>query len=185
MPEIATRYSPVMQAQHWLTAILVLLAFLLGPGGSEERIYSSARDLGRQWHETLGLSVFALTLVRGVWRLFVTPPAPPSMPQWMERAARAVQLALYGMLFALPITAICGAWLEGHPLTLLFGVSLAPALPTLHTLGVVLTTLHTWLGDAILWLAGVHAAAALLHHFIMRDNVLLSMLPRRFTSRDR
>ena len=51
------------------------------------------------------------------------------------------------------------------------------ALPEAHAAGSVVASIHTWLGDTILWLAGVHAAAALFHHFVLRDRVLRSMLP--------
>ena len=34
------------------------------------------------------------------------------------------------------------------------------------------------IGDAILWLAGLHALAALYHHLVLKDGVLASMLPR-------
>jgi cytochrome b561 len=46
--------------------------------------------------------------------------------------------------------------------------------------GVEIAALHTWLGDAILWLAGFHALAALYHHIMLKDDVLASMLPRWF-----
>jgi cytochrome b561 len=58
------RYSGVAQAFHWLTAIVVLIAFIYGPGGSEERVYSVARNFDRQLHETLGLTVFTLVFMR-------------------------------------------------------------------------------------------------------------------------
>ena len=58
------RYSAITQALHWATAIIVLIAFIYGPGGSEERIYSAARDFDRQLHETLGICVFALAVLR-------------------------------------------------------------------------------------------------------------------------
>ena len=59
-----SHYSGVAQAIHWLTALLVLVAFVYGPGGSEQSVYIPARDFDRQLHESLGLSVFALVLVR-------------------------------------------------------------------------------------------------------------------------
>jgi cytochrome b561 len=46
-----------------------------------------------------------------------------------------------------------------------------------------MATLHTSLGDAILWLAGFHALAALFHHFVLKDSVLVSMLPRSIALR--
>src|SRR6478735_2882789 len=59
-----TRYGALAQALHWITAVLVLAAFIYGPGGSEERVYSAARDADRQLHETLGLSVLTLAAIR-------------------------------------------------------------------------------------------------------------------------
>ncbi len=171
------RYGAFAQALHWATAILVVVAFIYGPGGSEQRVYSAARDFDRQLHETLGLCVFALVILRTVWRLLDTRPEPPDVPRWMGMASKTVQALLYVLLFALPVTAISGAWLEGHPVTLLGGFKLEPVLPKAHDVGAILAVIHTWLGDAILWLAGLHAVAALYHHFVLKDGVLASMLP--------
>jgi cytochrome b561 len=179
-----TRYSAFAQALHWATAIIVLIAFIYGPGGSEERIYAPARDFDRQLHETLGLCVLALVVVRVIWRMFATRPEPPPAAPWMTVAAKAVQGGLYLLLFALPFTAITGAWLEGHPLTLLAGVKIPPALGASHAVGATIATIHTWLGDAIMWLAGFHALAGIYHHFFLRDDVLVSMLPRPLASRN-
>lgn len=173
------RHSAPTQALHWITALLVLVAFIYGPGGSELRVYSAARDFERQLHETLGVCVLALAVLRIVWRAFDERPEPAPVARWMRVAAGGVQAALYVLLFAVPLTAIGGAWLEGHALTLLGGVSLAAPLAESHALGARIAEVHTWLGDAILWLAGAHAAAALFHHFILKDSVLRSMIARR------
>ncbi len=175
-----THYGAVAQAFHWITAILVLIAFIYGPGGSEQRIYLPARDFDRQLHESLGLCVFALAAMRILWRMVDERPEPPAYSRWMGLAASAVQGALYLLLFALPITAIAGAWLEGHPLTLLAGTAIPSPFGASHDAGATIAKIHTWLGDAILWLAGFHALAALYHHLVLKDGVLSSMLPRRF-----
>ena len=75
--------------------------------------------------------------------------------------------------------AILGAWLEGHPLALLAVGNIDPWLPQSRHLGLALADIHGWLGNAVMWLAGLHATAALYHHFWRRDTVLLSMLPGR------
>ena len=174
-----THYSAPTQLLHWLTAILVLVAFVYGPGGSEERVYSAARDFDRQLHETLGLCVLALAVIRMLWRTVDKRPATPPVAPWMQLAAGTVQVALYVLLFAVPLTAISGAWLEGHALTLLGHVTVPPPIAKSHVIGAKLAEVHTWLGDVILWLAGAHAAAALFHHCVFRDGVLRSMLPHR------
>jgi cytochrome b561 len=173
------RYGAVVQILHWATAILVVIAFVYGPGGTEQRIYSLAKDFDRRVHETLGLAVLGIVVLRLAWRAFDVAPDDPPMPSWMSVASRLVHAALYALLLGIPLTAISGAWLEGHPLTLLGNVRIAPWLPETHALGSAVASVHTWLGDAILWVAGVHAAAALYHHFVLRDGVLRSMLPGR------
>jgi cytochrome b561 len=171
------RCGAVAQLLHWVTAVLVVAAFTFGPGGSEQRVYSSAKDFDRQVHETLGLAVFALTLLRLAWRVFDRTPDDPPMPRWMRLSSKIMQATMYVLLFLIPLTAISGAWLEGHPLTLLGSVPIGPWLAETHALGSAIASIHTWLGDTILWVAGIHAAAGLYHQFVLRDGVLQSMLP--------
>lgn len=180
MPEPARAYGLPAITFHWLTALLVVVAFTLGPGGSEVRVYSEAQNFDRELHEVLGLTILGLTLLRLAWRAGHPTPELPEIPEWMKRASRLVQGLLYALLVVTPLTAISGAWLEGHPLTLGVLGKVPPLLPEAHAAGKVIAEVHGWLGDALLWLAGLHSAAALFHHFVLKDAVLLSMLrPRR------
>jgi len=172
------RYGSIAQFFHWSTAILVLIAFLYGPGGSEQRVYSSAHEFDRRLHETLGLCVFALATMRLVWRTIDTRPEAPAVSRWMTVLATVVQWVLFLLLLALPLTAITGAWLEGHPLTLVSGFEIPSLLAASHGTGATLASIHKLLGDAIMWLAGFHALAALFHHIVLKDDVLTTMLPR-------
>ncbi|CAB3806209.1 hypothetical protein LMG28138_05780 [Pararobbsia alpina] len=85
------RYGTVAQFFHWATAVFVVIAFTFGPGGSEQRVYAHARDFDRQLHETLGLCVFALVIMRVLWRIVDRQPEPPQASLWMSVAAKAVQ----------------------------------------------------------------------------------------------
>jgi cytochrome b561 len=176
---VVERYSATAQLFHWLTALLVIAAYIVSPGGSETRIYAQANDFTRGLHELIGISVFTLTLMRMGWRALFPPPKAPEMPAWMELGARLGHWAIYALLVLVPLTAILGAWLEGHPLTLLAVGNIQPWLPQSRPLGLWLADLHGWLGNVLIWLAGFHAAAALYHHFWRRDTVLLTMLPGR------
>jgi cytochrome b561 len=176
---VVERYSATAQVLHWLTALLVVAAYIVSVGGSETRVYSSVNDFSRGLHELLGMSVFALTLVRVAWRAIFPPLKSPAMPAWIELGARLGHWTIYALLVLVPVTAILGAWLEGHPLTLLILGNIQPLISESRQLGLVLANLHGWLGDVLIWLAGLHAAAALYHHFWRRDTVLLSMLPGR------
>jgi len=176
---VVERHSATAQVLHWTTVLLVVVAYIASVGGSETRVYSSANDFSRGLHELLGMSVFGLTLVRLAWRTSFPPPKSPAMPAWIELGARLGHWTIYALLVLVPVTAILGAWLEGHPLTLLILGNIQPLIPESRQLGFVLANLHGWLADVLIWLADLHAAAALYHHFWRRDTVLLSMLPGR------
>jgi cytochrome b561 len=173
------RYSVAARVLHWLTAVLVVIAYIVSVGGREARVYAPANDVARGLHELLGLSVAALTVLRLVWRAAVAPPESPDVPAWMRLAARLGHWTMYALLLLVPATAIIGAWLEGHPLTVLAVGDIQPWLSPSHEVGAMLADLHGWLGNVLIWLAGIHAASALYHHFWRGDTVLRSMLPGR------
>ncbi len=170
------KYHPLSQIIHWLTALLVIIAFVLGPEDVDE-LDNPSLDLGLQTHETLGLVVFSLTVFRIVWTLFSKGPLAVPMPARLRMISKALQASLYLLLLAVPLTAILGTWLEGDTLSLLNHVIITSPFSTSENIGEFLLELHPILADTLLILAGVHAAAALFHHFILKDLVLATMLP--------
>jgi cytochrome b561 len=171
----SSRYGAGAQAFHWLTVILVLSAYVLSKW-DRDSLYSAAADGLRRIHETLGGLVFIVVVLGLLWQLVDSPPAKQPTPRWMAAAARLVHVALYALLIAIPATAVLGTWLEGIPLTLP-GFDIAPHIARARGLGQLIMEIHTILGNVILWIAGVHAAAALFHHFYLRDEVFQSMAP--------
>jgi cytochrome b561 len=155
--------------------MLVLAAYALSKS-DRYSLYSAEADGLRRIHETLGVLVFLVVVLRLLWRLIDGAPAKHRMSRWMAAAAKLVQLALYGLLVGIPATAVLGTWLEGIPVTLV-GFDFAVDIARARELGQRIMELHAVLGDAILWVAGIHAAAALFHHFYFRDRVLRSMIP--------
>ena len=186
MRSTSSRYGACAQAFHWLTVMLVLAAYVLSKGDPAS-LYSAGADGLRRIHETLGVLVFIVVVLRLLWRLIDSTPAKQPMPRWMaaaanssakgrQPAAKLVQFALYALLIAIPATGVLGTWLVGIPVTLP-GFDIAPQIAKARELGQVIMQIHTTLGNAILWVAGVHAAAALFHHFYLRDEVFQSMAP--------
>jgi cytochrome b561 len=84
------RYGATAQVFHWLTAALVVTAYLSTPGGSEHRAYSLAMDLTREVHETIGMLVFSIVLLRVLWRSMDSIPEASPMAAWMKLAANLV-----------------------------------------------------------------------------------------------
>ena len=157
---------------------MVASAFVLSEGGPEARVYSPSSDPTRTLHETLGLAVFGVTALRLLWRAFDVRPLPAPMPTWMRLASLLLQGALYLLLVLVPLAGMFGAWLEGHAVTLAFG-DIPAWFPASHPLGLLVSDVHTLLGNLIIWAAAAHAGAALFHHFVLKDGVLMSMLPGR------
>src|SRR6476620_2636778 len=152
---VVERYSATAQVLHWLTVLLVILAYIVSVGGSETRVYASVNDFSRGLHELFGMSVFALTLVRVCWRAIIPAPKSLDMPAWMELGARLGHWTIYALRVLVRLTAVLGAWLEGHPLTVLVLGNIQPWLPQSRQLGLVLANIHGWLGDVLIWLAGL------------------------------
>jgi cytochrome b561 len=181
--QTTSRYDPLSRVFHWATAILVIVAFVLGPehfGRLIKQGVDPATHSDIVWHESLGATIFMLTLLRLSWVAF-RPAAPHfDMPAMMQLAAKLAHLVLWALLFILPITALMALGSEGHPLTLLGGIRvdkvpivLGTAIAQIADWGDV----HKFAGDVIIWLAGLHAVAAIYHHVFLKDGVLLSMMP--------
>ena len=178
-----TRYDLVSQVFHWLTAIAVLVAFILGPGGFGRLMRNGvdpATRLDIVWHESLGVAVFVLTLLRLLWVLARSPAPRFNMAPWMTLASKGAHLLLWVLLLITPMTAFLALGTESHPVTLLGGIRINE-LPWIKALPIADLAdwgdVHEFLGDAIIWLAGLHAVAAIYHHVVLKDGVLKSMLP--------
>jgi len=179
----STRYDTLSQVFHWITAIAVVIAFILGPERFGRLMRDGVDPATRSdivWHESLGILVLVLTVARLLW-VAVRPAAPQfEMAGWMQLTSKLVHLALWALLLALPATALLALGSEGHPLTLLGGVRV-DQMPLIANSSLAHLAdwgdVHGFLGDAILVLAGLHAVAAIYHHVVLKDGVLSSMRP--------
>jgi cytochrome b561 len=177
------QYDFLSRAFHWITAIVVTIAFILGPGGFGRLMRQGVDPASRSdivWHESLGVLVFVLTLLRLIWVAF-RPPAPLiTMTGWMHLTSKLVHFALWVLLLTLPITAVLELGSSLNPLTLLGGLRV-DQMPIIANSPIAKLAdwgdVHKFLGDAVMWIAGLHAAAAIYHHLILKDGVLATMLP--------
>ncbi|HBO3991524.1 TPA: cytochrome b [Pseudomonas aeruginosa] len=174
-----SRYGSLTIALHWLTLLLIAGVYacieLKGnfPKGSE------TRELLKQWHFMLGLSVFLLVWLRLLVRLATpTPRIEPAIPAWQATLARLMHYALYLMMIGLPFAGWLILSAAGKPIPF-FGLELPPLVDKNPDLAGQIKEWHETIGNAGYFLIGLHAAAALFHHFVSRDNTLVRMLPQR------
>jgi cytochrome b561 len=180
MATVAERYGRLSIILHWVT-----LALLIGVYACIElrEMYPRGSDLRealKMWHFMLGLTVFFLVWVRITARLIGgTPPTVPAVPKWQLLIANIVELALYGLMVLLPILGWVTLSAEGKPIPF-FGVQLPALVGESKQLAERTQELHITLATIGYFLIGLHAAAALFHHYVQRDNTLRRMtLSRR------
>lgn len=165
---------------HWVMLLLIAAVFVcieLYEIFPEDSPTGEALEV---WHVMLGLSVLALVWLRLLVHL--TGPAPhiePPPAVWQRRAAKLMHFALYVLMIGLPLTGWLLLSAEGEPIPL-FGMHLMPLIAENEEFAEIFEELHEVGGTAMYVLIGLHAAAALFHHYIARDNTLTRMLPPRF-----
>ena len=170
------RYSSATIALHWLTAVLIVANLSLGL--SMVPLPISPRKLQWYiWHKWIGITVFLLTWARLGWRW--GHPALPrvAMAQWQRRAASAAHIVLYVLLLVIPISGWLYSSATGVQVVYLGVVPLPDLVPKDKALASLLKAVHVSLNFMMFALVCVHTLAALKHHYVDRDAVLVRMLP--------
>lgn len=165
------RYPQITIAIHWLTAVLVIVAWFTAVSGPDARTDPS------YIHFTVGLAVLLLVVPRLLARWAGAAPRIED-PQrgWLDLAARAGHAVLYLLLIALPLTGWYAASRLGVPVSFL-GVSLPSLAASVQGAPGGIADLHETGGTLILWLAGLHALIAIWHQFALNDRTLERMNP--------
>jgi cytochrome b561 len=185
----ATRYTAMAIVLHWVIAVLILINLVL---------VWFADQWPKDWvrpaidtHKSIGITVLGLAIMRLLWRAINPPPPfPDGYPRWERFAAHAAHIALYALIFAIPLSGWLhdSAWKGGptHP-DKLFWLIPWPRIPQIAHMAAVpkehfhdaLFAVHKALAYVLYALFGLHVAAALKHQWIDRQPELQRMLPGR------
>ena len=170
----APRYTTTAIALHWLLALMIVMSLSVGLYMHELPI-SPQRLALTHWHQWAGVTILALSVLRLLWRASHRPPPDVPMPAWQSRVAHLTHAALYALFFAVPLLGWAYSSAAGLPVVW-FGVLPLPDVVTVdEALAESLKPWHGGLAKALAALVVVHVAAALKHHLIDRDGVLLRM----------
>lgn len=160
---------------HWLTAGLVVVLWALAQIIDFWPPASVARVAVRSVHVTLGLLLAVILVGRLIWRHVGGRRLPPAETGFLGLVAWLTHWVLYGLLAVALVAGMTNTWVRGDSFFGLF--RLASFAPGDRAMRQLVGSLHEVSTNLILIVAGLHAAAALFHHFIKRDGVLRRMLP--------
>lgn len=171
----ATRYDGRTMLFHWLTAVLVATQWL-GAQVIDWFPRGPLRVDARSVHITMGMLLALVLVVRIVWRLTAGRRLPLADKGALNLVAKGTHWALYLLLIAMVTAGIALTWARGDSLFNLVAIpSFAPGNKAVTG---QLFQIHDTIGWIILAVAGVHAAAALVHRYLWHDGVLARMLPK-------
>jgi len=169
-------YTGIARLLHWLTAALVLVMLPVGIviarewGGPLQTVLYNA-------HKSVGALLLILVLIRLGYRLsHPPPPLSDDIPPLQRLAAQATHWALYALLILQPLLGWAGTSAYPAPVPFFGLFEMPPLVAANRALSERLLGLHGVVGLTMAALAALHIAAALYHHFVRRDRVLLRML---------
>jgi cytochrome b561 len=168
------RHDPATIALHWITAALVVVLWTIGetigfvPKGPLQVDYRSV-------HILCGIILAVVLVVRLAWRLTQPQSLPPIDHGVLLIIARVTHWLLYALLLGTVVAGVAYVWMRGDSI---FNVLTVPAFyPGNRTLARRVGGWHELAANTLLIVSGAHAAAGLLHHFVLRDATLQRMLP--------
>ena len=176
----SSRYGWVSIFMHWGVALVVFGLFALGLWMVGLDYYSTWRKDAPDLHKSIGLVLLGVMVLRVLWR-FISPP-PPTLQSYSRMTRIGAKFGhgfLYLALFAVMLAGYLISTADGVGIPV-FGLFEVPALVSglpdqADTAGVI----HLRLAWILVIFSGLHALAALKHHFIDRDATLTRMLGRK------
>ena len=169
------QFSMPMRLIHWTMTAMILAMFCIGL-----TMVASLADYHVlvSIHRPLGIAIFVLVCLRFVVRQFSTmPPFPPTMSHGERRIAKASEYLMYGLMFALPLIGWGMLSAARYPIVLFGSVHLPFILPHGVELYAVLRRLHSLFAYLFILAYLAHFGAVLFHTFVVRDGLLIRMVP--------
>jgi cytochrome b561 len=171
------RYGRWLVTLHWLMLLLIVAVYACIELREFYPRGSGVREALKAWHFSLGIAVFVVVWVRLAVRLSgSTPNIVPAPPRWQRFAANTVELAMYLFMIAMPLMGWVALNADGKEVEA-FGIALPDLIAIDAQLADSLEEIHETVGKAGYAVIGLHALAALWHHYARRDNTLRRMLP--------
>lgn len=170
-------YGRIDKILHWLIALNITATLIAAFGLSDLDALSKLEEYGD--HGASVSTILICMVLRVLWRLKNGfPLLPKSMSDWQKRAAKAMHLGLYGVIFAqLLVGILLASTTKQDFIASGYNINFSAFNLVADSYYELLLTLHMGLYWLIIAMLAAHIGAALKHHFIDKDGVLKRMLP--------
>lgn len=169
-------YGWLAKAFHWLTALAIVGMFPFAWWMTELKLGPQMFEM-YGLHKSVGILIFALTVLRLGWRFVNPKPRFLGGPSWQRWVSDSVHYGLYGCLIALPVIGLLHSNAANFPVSVFGLVTMPQLIEANRALVEPLQEAHEIAGIVLLVLFGLHVAGALKHHLFDRDPTLRRMLP--------
>jgi len=170
-------WGSLSKALHWIIVLLIINQWLI-----IQWVHSlpkgPAMISALAWHKSFGITILLLAIARLSWRwMNPVPDLSNETRTWERVLAKMSHVLLYGLIFALPLSGWIMSSARSFPVSWFGWVQLPDLVAPDPALYKTLHELHEVLFNVLVSVAALHAAGALKHHFIDRNDVLKRMLP--------
>jgi cytochrome b561 len=171
----ADRYGSGAILFHWSMFLMVIMVGVLGL--LHDSWPKQTQGFWINVHAVAGLFLWFLLICRIFWRAaHAPPPFATEVGAFSRRWSGPVHITLYVLMFVIPVLGVITFIWHGRVFN--FGLfELDFAVRADRKVFHPTEDVHGYLAYALFALAGIHALAALLHHFIRHDGVLGRMWP--------
>lgn len=168
-------YGAIARWMHWLMALGIFGLFALGYWMRTLTYYSPYYKPAPEIHQGIGLIMLALMLFRLFWRITNPSPDHAELTRPERMGSALLHWGFYPLLIVMMIAGYFITTLDGRPIHF-FGLFDVPSIYTQKGLEKLAGQIHWILAYGIIGLALLHTLAALWHHFVKRDGVMMSIL---------
>ena len=174
------RYGLINIVLHWATAVMVIALFVLGVWMVDLDYYSEWYRLGPDLHRSFGVMLALIVVIRLMLRLLNPPPRPlPANYAWEHAVATAIHCLLFMLVLAVAIAGYLMSTADGRSVDVFGWFNVPATIVFFDDQEEIFGDLHWYLALALILVAGLHAAAALGHHYVRKDDTMRRMLGAR------
>ncbi|MCA0937611.1 cytochrome b [Vibrio alginolyticus] len=168
-------YNLVARAMHWISALAIIGLFAVGLWMVDLSYYSEWYRTAPHYHRSIGILLAIVTVARIAWKHITASPKAEGKA-YEVAAAKVAHAVMYVLLITIFITGYLISTSDGRGIEVFNWFTVPGAGELFPNQSDLAGEIHFYSAWAVILIAGLHALAALKHHFIDKDNTLRKML---------